>query len=273
MESNFFPQEAPAQGEQGIQGPVTNSDPKVFGWDDIFVLPSGFSYHQLKEHSIKRSSRDMVISEFIKNNIYYKDLLDVQFNPQRPERPIDFSVSVAKFVEANPYYNNPYAIKYGFKNLQMHVLNFGVFFRAARNRRQNNYWNPGLNGGIPLTKKRDEIHELTFMAHDFGHFAIPDLIYVGNNSIHHRRAYIAWRMISEATTMALADMLFVDSLKQHGVDYDFDTRRYAYFFNFFQILPNLFFVYSLNKPVLWHKKFICLFFGQVVHKKILRNKI
>jgi hypothetical protein len=104
-------------------------------------------------------------------------------------------------------------------------LNFGVFFRAAKNRRQNNYWNPGLNGGIPLTKKKDEIHELTFMAHDFGHFAIPDLIFVGTNSVKHRKAYITWRMASEATTMALADMLFVDSLQKTGVQYDFNTRR------------------------------------------------
>ena len=28
-------------------------------------------------------------------------------------------------------------------------------------------------GGIPLTAKRDAIHEITFMAHDLGHFAIP----------------------------------------------------------------------------------------------------
>lgn len=105
------------------------------------------------------------------------------------------------------------------------MLNFGVFFRAAQNRRQNNYWNPGLNGGIPLTKKADEIHELTFMAHDFGHFTIPDLTYIGTTSVRHRRAYIAWRMASEATTMALADMLFVDALNKSGVDYDFSTRR------------------------------------------------
>lgn len=69
-----------------------------------------------------------------------KDLLDVGFNPQSPKRPIDFSVSVAEFVEHSKYYNNPLAIQYGYRNLQTHVLNYGVFFRAAQNRRQNNYW-------------------------------------------------------------------------------------------------------------------------------------
>jgi hypothetical protein len=42
------------------------------------------------------------------------------------------------------------------------------------------------------------------------------LVFAGRNSTLHRRAYIAWRMISEATTMAIADMLFVDSLKRSG---------------------------------------------------------
>ena len=202
-------------------------DQSIFGWDDIFVLPqcNNMSYDDLHRFAVKHSSRDMVISAFLKDNIYYKQLLDVEFNKQSPERVVDFGLSVSDFVARNTYYNNPLAVAYGYRNLQNHVLNFGVFFRAARNRRQNNYWNPGLNGGIPLTKKDDEIHELTFMAHDFGHFAIPDLIYCGDNSVNHRRAYIAWRMISEATTMTLADMLFVDSLVQTGVQYNFDTRR------------------------------------------------
>lgn len=55
------------------------------------------------------------------------------------------------------------------------------------------------------------------MAHDFGHFGLPDLIYTGNNSFSHRRAYIIWRMSSEALTMSLADMLFIDSLVKTGV--------------------------------------------------------
>ncbi len=63
------------------------------------------------------------------------------------------------------------------------------------------------------------------MAHDFGHFTIPDLTYVGKNSLSHRRAYVAWRMASEAMTMTLADMFFVDALCKDGVEYDFTTRR------------------------------------------------
>ena len=117
----------------------------VFGWDDIFVLDSGLSYHQLSQYGVKRSSRDMVISDFLRDNVYYKTLMDVEFNKQLPTRVIDFSVSVSDFVKQNKYYNNELAVSYGYRNLQNHVLNFGVFFRGAKNRRQNNYWNPGKN--------------------------------------------------------------------------------------------------------------------------------
>ncbi|CAF1163146.1 unnamed protein product [Adineta ricciae] len=202
-------------------------DPAVFGWDDIFVVDaSGMSYQKLMEAGIKHSARDMVISAFIKQRIHYKALLSLKFDPpSKAKRPIDFSLDVADHIAVNSTYNNPRVIDYGFLNLITHVLNKGIFFRSASNRRQVNYWSPGLNGGLPLTAKDDAIHQDTFMAHDFGHFAIPDLVFVGTNTILHRRAYIAWRMISEATTMALADMLLIDALAKSGVQYDFNKRR------------------------------------------------
>ena len=199
----------------------------VFGWDDIFVVEAnGMSYQQLKEAGIKHSARDMVISAFLKQRVHYKELLNLKFDPpQKAQRAIDFSVDVADFVSTNTTYNNTKVVEYGFRNLITHVLNTGVFFRAANNRRQANYWSPGLNGGLPLTAKDDAIHEDTFMAHDFGHFAIPDLVFTGTDSLLHRRAYIAWRMMSEATTMALADMLLIDALSKSNVQYNFDKRR------------------------------------------------
>ena len=202
-------------------------DSTVFGWDDIFIVEAtGMSYQQLKELGIKYSARDMVISAFLKERIYYKELLNVRFDPPpKVARAIDFTVDVADYVAKNVTYNNPRVIDCGFHHLIVRVLNTGVFFRAANNRRQTNYWSPGLNGGLPLTAKADAIHQDTFMAHDFGHFAIPDLVFTGTDSILHRRAYIAWRMISEATTMALADMLLIDALAKSGVTYDFDKRR------------------------------------------------
>ena len=76
----------------------------VFGWDDVFRAENcEFTYHQMRERGIKNSARDMVISDFLRDSIYYKDLMDVAFNKQSPKRVIDFSVSVSDFIAQNKY--------------------------------------------------------------------------------------------------------------------------------------------------------------------------
>jgi len=47
-------------------------------------------------------------------------------------------------------------------------IHLSCSFRSASNRREKNYWFPGLNAGIPLVPKRDPVHEATFMAHVSG---------------------------------------------------------------------------------------------------------
>ncbi len=47
---------------------------------------------------------------------------------------------------------------------------------------------------------------------------LPDLLFTGNDSPLHRRLYIIYRMLSEATTLVFADMLFVESLRRRGVE-------------------------------------------------------
>ncbi len=198
----------------------------VFGWDDIFVLKnSGFTYQELAEKGFKFSSRNMVLSDFIRDRLHYREVVHLDFHPLSIRRPIDFSCSVLDFVRSNPYFNNTAACEIGLNRLFLRVALDGVFFRAAENRREKNYWLPGLNAGIPLVPKKDAIHEITFMAHDFCHFAIPDLVFTGVHSEQHRRVYIAARMMSEAITLVLADMLFVDTLSRSGIEYDFSKRR------------------------------------------------
>ncbi len=93
------------------------------------------------------------------------------------------------------------------------------------------------------------------MAHDFGHFLLPDLIFTGSEvscSVVGQRLYIIFRMLSEAVTMILADVLFVEGLRKvcgqvgrlfltvfslsgthlsllhwqiHGVEYDWTKRK------------------------------------------------
>ena len=136
----------------------------------------------------------------------------------------DDAHSVCEFVRTNRFFNNEVAARTGLRDVFMAVANNGAFFRAAHTRREVNYWLPGLNAGIPFVAKRDEIHEITFTAHDFGHFLLPDLVYTGNNSPNARRLYILYRMLSEATTMVFADMLFVETLRQSGFKYDYAKR-------------------------------------------------
>ncbi|MCG7498249.1 hypothetical protein MHO82_15380 [Vibrio sp. Of7-15] len=198
---------------------------RVFGWDDVFVVKETHtSYHELKEKGLKVSSRDMTISQFIEDHIHYKVPLNMYYYPQKAKEVIDFELSVKDFMKSNSYIQNPVVNDIGFNHLFDKVLDSGVFFRSAVNRRQKNYWLPGLNAGVPLTRKKDPIHETTFIVHDFCHFLIPDLIYTGANSKQHKTAYILYRMMSEASTLVLADMLFVDCLQRSGIEYNYAKR-------------------------------------------------
>lgn len=204
---------------------VWNTGP-VFGWDDQFVLlATGKTYQEHLQSGLKISSRDMVISAYLEDKVYYKQLKNLKHTPLELNRPVDFNVDVACFVRQESLFNTACAQSYGLVNMLTHVLNEGIFFKGADTRLEANYWQPGLNAGLPLMSKKDNIHEKTFMFHDFGHFLMKDLIFTGSDSPLHRNVYIIHRMISEAVTIMLADGVFVDSMQREGVDYDFSERR------------------------------------------------
>jgi hypothetical protein len=56
------------------------------------------------------------------------------------------------------------------------------------------------------------VEETVFMMHDLNHHNIPDLIFDGEDSIKMRNVYLAWRMMSEAMTLVVADMLYANTL-------------------------------------------------------------
>lgn len=197
-------------------------------WDPIFRLrATGRTYSEMRERGGKQSSRDMAISRFLLDRVYYRRRVDLATTPRRPTRTIDFEDDVAAFVRGSEWLNHPELARFGLDRVLAAVIDQGVFFRAAQNRREKIYWWPGLNAGIPYTPKRDQVHEATFMMHDFGHFLLPDLVFTGTISELHRRVYVAYRMISEAVTLVLADMVFVEALRRGGVTYDW-TRRHAH---------------------------------------------
>ncbi len=197
-------------------------------WDPIFRLrATGLTYGEMRARGRKFSARDMAISRFLLDRVYYRRRVDLAATPRAPTRTIDFADDVATFVAASPWLSHPALTQVGLDRLLAAVIDQGVFFRAAKNRREKIYWWPGLNAGIPYTPKRDEIHEATFMMHDFGHFLLPDLVFTGAFGPRERAVYVAYRMISEAVTLVLADMVFVDALRRAGVAYDW-TRRHAH---------------------------------------------
>ncbi len=212
----------------GMLTPVKRSrDPSVFGWDDVFV-PTGLTGHpsffELRQRGYKVSPRDMVVGQYIAQSVHYGQTKDFKFTPVRPRSAIDFACSVAEHVDTVPHYNTPLVRAYGLRGMLNAVLNGGMHWRAAKNRREGTYWYPGLNAGIPVTQKSDAFHQETYLFHDFGHFMIRDLIFTGCDSPLHRHAYILYRMMSEAMTMVTTDMLFVDAVKRGGFVYDYGKR-------------------------------------------------
>jgi hypothetical protein len=71
------------------------------------------------------------------------------------------------------------------------------------------------------------VHEATYLFHDVMHQLMPDLVFDGASSPDHQRVYIAYRMMSEAVSLVLADMVFVRGLTSRPelANYDFGKRR------------------------------------------------
>ncbi len=101
----------------------------------------------------------------------------------------------------------------------------GMFPKVWTLESQKNYWNSSLNGGLPITRKRDEIHEGTFMLHDMFHFVFRDPIITGHETPEEQKSYIAYRMMSEAWTLILADMLSIDISGLDSSGYNTSARK------------------------------------------------
>lgn len=201
-----------------------------YDWDDIFiVLTCHLSYLQLSNKGKKISSRDKNISKVIKQIIHYKRLIDLAHHPQHYVRSIDFSRTFWEYARDIPEFDSEYVHKFRLRNVLITAMNQGVFFRSDITRRGRLYWIPGLNAGIPFTPKpKDPRHELTFQFHDISHHNIPDLVFDGVISPLHKKVYISYRLMSEAITLVLADMIFVNSLIRSGFKYETVNQRKIY---------------------------------------------
>lgn len=204
---------------------------EVFGWDDVFInYATGLSLFELSKINSKVVGRRENLANFAKNYLYYEKRLDLNFNSFDKEETIILDDSVYQFIKNNKYLNSSSVLNSGIHNLFNTMLYNGAFFRKAKNRREKNYWLPGLNAGIPLIAKKDPIHEITFAVHDFMHFLIPDLIYSGNNNEINKQIYIFSRMMSEAISLVLADGWFIQNLSK-DFSYDWNKRNIYPLFN------------------------------------------
>jgi hypothetical protein len=195
----------------------------VFGWDDVFIpIDSGITLHDMKKRGIKTSARQLNIGRFLADQVHFASRLDMRFFPMNQDRTFEFNSKAFDFVTTNPLITAGTSGTY-LENILGHVLRSGIFFRSASNRKEKNYWLPGLNAGIPLTGKKDPIHEITFLFHDLMHFQLPDLIPDWGGTIA-RNIYVTHRVMGEALTLVLADMIFVDNLSRSGIEYDFSKR-------------------------------------------------
>lgn len=201
------------------------NEKNVYNWDDIFVeMETMKSYNEMKNLTNKFSARTKTISSFINDYIKLEYKVDLKFNPINQKEVLSFDGEINTFIDNNKYLNK-YKNNTILKGLINNVKNQGLFTKSSSNKNQRNYWYPSLNAGLPLTPKKDELHEVTFMFHDLMHHVIPDLIISGNQSQSEKEAYVIHRMLSESITIVLADMLFIDELVLSKVKYDWNKRK------------------------------------------------
>lgn len=111
-----------------------------------------------------------------------------------------------------------------------HLINFvmnerGLFLKTRDNPSQKNYFNTSLNWWLPVIKKKDEIHEWTFMLHDIFHLLLPDPILQWNENEQEKKVYIVSRMIWEAISLVMADMLSIEHAWLEKSWYDVEKRK------------------------------------------------
>lgn len=205
-------------------------DPHKYDWDDIFVVRACHrSYVELAHLGRKISPRDKNLDTMIKEIVHYEKPVDLAHKPQGYSQCVDFSRTLRDYIEGVPEFDTEFMHKSGLRNILVHACNQGAGFKAPTTRLQKLYWCPGLNAFIPLTPKpRDPHHELTFQFHDFSHFNMPDLVFDGVVTPLHKLVYIVYRLISESSTLTLADMMFVWTMVQSGYTYETADQRKIY---------------------------------------------
>lgn len=187
----------------------------VYNWDARFIpAGSSLSLHELKTRGQKVSARQLAVGAWLKSWLDYQE-------------PVSWA-HMAAHERLEPWLKEQALLSTpataSTRSIIERVHRGGAWFKASWNRRVKHYWWPGLNAGIPMTPKKDYVHELTFLVHDLIHWAMPDAL-PASGSEKDYRLYVAVRMMSEAITLVMADMIFIDQALKDGLDYDAGKRR------------------------------------------------
>jgi hypothetical protein len=213
-----------------------------------------------------RSLKDSVkYAEAIAEYDWYKDfyerrmktwegVFENNYYPDSPKHPATSSDPIKCFLH----------------NIVIKCLNTGVFLRAPENRREKLYWVPGLNSGLPLTKKAEQGHERIYRFHDCSHHGIPDLVFVSPSYVNgtidkpvdakmHKATYVLHRLMTEAFSLVTGDMLGTNYLQtEHG---QYDTAYKRRIIQVYQTLPEWFRLVD-NLKDLYYLVYQLVFYGK-----------
>jgi len=187
----------------------------AYDWDSKFV-PSGshLTLDGLKRRGLKVSARQLAVGAWLQEWLHYPE--PTTWKHMRPTDRVD------EWLAGQAILQTPKAAPT--RAIIERVHQSGAWFKASENRRVKHYWWPGLNAGVPMTPKKDYVHELTFLVHDLIHWAMPDTVPAADTEMDHR-LYVATRMMSEAITLVMADMAFIDQAIADGLEYDTQKRK------------------------------------------------
>lgn len=148
----------------------------------------------------------------------------------RPDGTLDITADPREWILGNSVIAELVVADQRYGNLLDYLVEQrGLFIKPAQYAIQRNHWNATTNAGLPIVRKRDEVHEGTFMLHDLYHFALEDPLPASldpNMSPGQaRRAFVMHRMASEASTLVMADMFAVSQLGLEDRGYDVDKRK------------------------------------------------
>lgn len=213
----FYPQSGETkQWVERVRGSLapTNESPQdppdAYGWDARFTpAGSALTLHELKQRGLKVSARQLAVGAWCESWLHYQT--PVSWRHMEPAEGVEAWLSDQPILQTEQTAAT--------RELIQSVARGGAWFKASGNRRVKHYWWPGLNAGIPMTPKKDYVHELTFLTHDLIHWAMPDVI-PSSGSERDYRLYVVTRMMSEAITLVMADMVFIDQALKAGLVYD-----------------------------------------------------